>query len=96
MYTYKLLTFSISNFMATYFNCYLCIRADQKVAFISINFQVNKHFEASSSDAIKISTSLAVANSVLLSAQFAVSVLFTMKNKSATKMLHKSGPGIDA
>ena len=38
MYTLKLLTFSISNFMTCYFNCYFLIRTDQKVAFISITF----------------------------------------------------------
>ena len=57
--------------------------------------QVNKDFEASSNEAIKLSISLAVAYGVLSSAQFAISMLLAMKNKSVRKMLNKRGPSID-
>ena len=73
IYTWKLLTFSISNFMTAYFNFYFSIRTKQKVAFISITLHgvfVNpstKRLDDSSNETIKLLISLTVAYGVLSS-----------------------------
>ena len=60
-----------------------------------VSNKVNKDFETFSNEATKLSISSIVAYGVLSSAQFAISMLFAMKNKSARKMLNKRGPIID-
>ena len=58
--------------------------------------QVNKDFQASSNKAIKLYISLAVTYGLSSSAQFAISVPFTTKKKSARKMLDNRGSSIDS
>ena len=57
--------------------------------------QVNKDFEASANEVIKLSISLAVSCGVFLFAWFVISMLFTMKKKFAKKTLNKRRPSID-
>ena len=58
--------------------------------------QANKDFEAYSNEAIKPYILLAVTYGVLSLAYFAISMLFTMKNKSARKNLHNRVPSTDS
>ena len=54
--------------MSTYFNCYFFIRALSALLFMRLlSNQLNEDFEASSSEVIKLSISLAVAYGVLSS-----------------------------
>ena len=66
--------------MTAYFDFYFFIKTDQSAALISITLhEIDEN----------------IINITLAIAQFAIFMLFTVKNKSTRKMLKKRGPRID-